>query len=75
MENLKSKIQELQKLEYSIIALDITNLDKKELETLLGRSIYKETKYLSYIAKNGITKALQETYIDNEVIDYIIKLK
>jgi hypothetical protein len=75
MNNLKSKIEELKKLEYSIIALDITNLDKTELETLIGRSIFKETKYLSFIAKKGIEKAHQETSIDNEVIDYIIKLK
>jgi hypothetical protein len=75
MQNLKNKIKELEKLEYSIIALDITNLDKKELETLIGRSIFKETKYLSFIAKNGIEKALQEYTLDDEVIDYIIKLK
>lgn len=75
MQNLKNKLKELEKLEYSIIALDITNLDKTELETLIGRSIYKETKYLSYIAKNGITRAIQEYTLDNEVIDYIIKLK
>lgn len=74
MQNLKNKLKELEKLEYSIIALDITNLDKTELEILIGRAIYEETKYLSYIAKNGITKALQETSIENEVIDYIIKL-
>lgn len=75
MNNLKKQLEELKKLEYSIIALDITNLDKKKLETLLGRSIYKETKYLSFIAKKGIEKAHQETSIENEVIDYVIKLK
>lgn len=75
MQNLKNKLKELEKLEYSIIALDITNLNKKELETLVGRTIFKETKYLSFIAKKGIEKAHQETSIENEVIDYIIKLK
>lgn len=78
MQNLKSKIKELEKLEYSIIALDISNLNKKELETLIGRSIFEETKYLTFIAKNGIEKAHQEYTLDNEIkdyIDYIIKLR
>lgn len=75
MNKLKSKIEELKKLEYSIIALDITGLNKKELEELLGRPIFKETKYLSFIAKKGIEYAHQDYSLDNEVIDYIIKLK
>lgn len=75
MKELENKIKELEKLGYSIIALDITNLDKTELEKLLGRSIYKETKYLTFIAKKGIEKAHQDYSIENEVIDYIIKIK
>lgn len=75
MKDLEKKIKELSNLGYSIIALDISNLDKKELEGLIGRSIYKETKYLSFIAKNGIEKAHQEYSLENEVIDYVIKIK
>lgn len=74
MNNLKTKLEELKKLEYSIIALDITGLDKQELETLIGRPIYEETKYLTFIAYKGIEKALQDYTLENQVIDYVIKL-
>lgn len=75
MKELQKKLEKLKSLEYEIIALDITELDKKELETLIGRPIFEETKYLTFIAKNGIEKAHQDGSLDDEIIDYIIKLK
>jgi indole-3-glycerol phosphate synthase len=74
MKELQNKLNKLTKLGYSTIALDITNLDKTELERLISRSIYEETKYLIWIAEKGIAKSHQVETLKDEIIDFIIKL-
>ena len=74
MNNLITKLNHLKKLDHLTIALDISELNKQELETLIGRTIYEETKYLIFIANKGIEYAHQEHTLEAQVIDYIIKL-
>ena len=75
MNELKKKIESLKKLEYSTIALDIRNLNRYDLTELKGSRIFEETNYLIFIARKGIEESHQAETLDNEVIDYIIKLK
>lgn len=72
---MKNKLNKLTKLGYSIIALDITNLNKTELEELINRTIFEDTNYLIFIAEKGIEMSHQAVTLKDELIDFIIKLE
>ena len=71
------KLKKLEKLE-SIVAIDISNLDKVFLQKVLNikYSIDNQDRYMIYNTKFGIDNVVFTKSLFNELlIDYVIKLK
>ena len=70
------KLKKLEKLE-SIVAIDISNLDKCFLKKVLNISypIYEEDRYMIYNTKFGIDNiSFAKSLYKEPLVEYVIKL-